>query len=308
LTYRNDVPQEGRIQVTGRYQQNILDQRLAIFPTIHGQRAVVRLFYENNELTELENLGFGKNIEQILKNIAASNQGVLLLTGPAGAGKSTTLIAMLRHIIKNQPGRSIVTLEDPVERAVEGITQIQITPYGEMTFPTALRSLLRQDPEVLMVGEIRDAQTAKIVIEAALTGHLLMSTLHSGSCAGAFLRLLEMGVEPYQITSSITAALNQRLVRRLCEKCKIRNGQTGLYQAVGCEDCFNTGYKGRALICEIVQMDGHLRQAIISKADSDELNDILNRRGHMTMLQNGAGLIADGITTQGELNKVCGVA
>ncbi|NIA17099.1 MAG: AAA family ATPase [Planctomycetes bacterium] len=308
LTYRNDVPQEGRIQVTGKYRRNILDQRLAIFPTIHGQRAVVRLFYENNELTELENLGFGKNIEQILKNICTSNQGVLLLTGPAGAGKSTTLVAMLRHILKNQPGKSIVTLEDPVERAVEGVTQIQITPYGEMTFPTALRSLLRQDPEVLMVGEIRDAQTAKIVIEAALTGHLLMSTLHSGSCAGAFLRLLEMGAEPYQITSSITAVLNQRLLRRLCQKCKTRDGQTGLYHAIGCEDCFKTGYKGRALICEIVQMDGQLRQAIISKADSDELNDILNQRGHMTMLQNGAGLVADGITTQKELNKVCGVA
>ena len=307
LTYRNDIPQEGRIQVSDKYRQNVLDQRLAIFPTIHGQRAVVRLFYENTELTELEHLGLGKSIEQILKQITAQNQGVLLLTGPAGAGKSTTLIALLRHILKNQPGKSIVTLEDPVERSIAEVTQIQITPHGQMTFPTALRSLLRQDPEVLMVGEIRDAQTAKIVIEAGLTGHLLMSTLHSGSCAGAFLRLLEMGAEPYQITSSLTAVLNQRLVRRLCEKCKLKDEQTGLYRAVGCQDCFGTGYKGRALICEIVQMDGQLRQAILAKADSDELDSILARRGHMTMLQNGAALVAAGITTQQELNKVCGV-
>ena len=158
-----------------------------------------------------------------------------------------------------------------------------------------------------MVGEIRDAETAKIVIEAGLTGHLLMSTLHSGSCAGAFLRLLEMGAEPYQITSSITAVLNQRLVRRLCEKCKTKDGQTGLYCAVGCDECFKTGYKGRALISEIVQMDGQLRQAVLAKADFDELNDILGKRGHMTMLQNGAALVMAGITTQEELNKVCGV-
>ena len=307
LTYRNDVPQEGRIQVGDKHSRDVLDQRLAIFPTIHGQRAVVRLFYENAELSELEHLGFGKSTEDILKKITAQNQGVLLLTGPAGAGKSTTLIALLGHILKNFPGKSIVTLEDPVERGIEGATQIQITPHGQMTFPTALRSLLRQDPEVLMVGEIRDAQTAKIVIEAGLTGHLLMSTLHSGSCAGAFLRLLEMGLEPYQITSSVTAVLNQRLVRRLCEKCKAKDEQTGLYRAVGCEDCFGTGYKGRALVSEMVQMDGQLRQAILAKSDSDELNDILYRRGHMTMQQNGLGLVAAGVTTQEEMDKVCGV-
>ena len=134
-----------------------------------------------------------------------------------------------------------------------------------------------------------------------------MSTLHSGSCAGAFLRLLEMGLEPYQITSSVTAVLNQRLVRRLGEKCKAKDEQTGLYRAVGCEDCFGTGYKGRALVSEMVQMDGQLRQAILAKSDSDELNDILYRRGHMTMQQNGLGLVAAGVTTQEEMDKVCGV-
>jgi general secretion pathway protein E len=307
LTYRNDIPQEGRIEANKSQGDKIMDQRLAVFPTIHGQRAVVRLFYNNAELMKLDQLGFSKDLLTALKNIAAQNQGILLLTGPAGSGKSTTLAALLRYILKFYTGKSVVTIEDPVEIRIEGATQTQITPHGQMTFPTALRSLLRQDPQVLMIGEIRDAETAKIVIEAGLTGHLLMSTMHSGSPAGALLRLLEMGIEPYQVTSSVSAVLNQRLVRKLCDKCKQKVNDTGLFRAAGCDDCFNTGYKGRVLIAEMAELDSQLRKAVLAKADLDELENILKDKGHTTMLTDGKRLVRDGVTTQEELNKVCGI-
>jgi type II secretory ATPase GspE/PulE/Tfp pilus assembly ATPase PilB-like protein len=306
LTYRTDIPQEGRIETTGYNSRGVLDERLAVFPTIYGQRAVVRVFYQHGTLTELEQLGFSESVYKAIRKIAFKNQGLLLLTGPAGSGKSTTLAAILRFVLKNFPGKSIVTLEDPVEMRVEGVTQVQITPFGEMTFPTALRSLLRQDPQVLMIGEIRDAETAKIAIEAALSGHFLMSTMHSGTPAAGFLRLLEMGIEPYQVTSSVSAILNQRLVRRLCDKCKKQNQKTLFFEAVGCKDCLNTGYKGRVLISEIVELDSSLRKAIGAKSDLETLEKLLKEQEHTNMFTDGKRLIAEGVTTVDELNRVCG--
>jgi type II secretory ATPase GspE/PulE/Tfp pilus assembly ATPase PilB-like protein len=304
LTYRNDIPQEGRLELNGSTSDRVTDVRLAVFPTIHGQRAVVRLFYRHEELLELESLGFGASIESSLKAIAAQNQGVLLVTGPAGSGKSTTLAALLRHIARVLPGKSIVTLEDPVEIRIEGVTQVPITPHGQMTFPTALRSLLRQDPQVLMIGEIRDAETARIAIEAGLTGHLLMSTLHSGTPAGALLRLLEMGIEPYQVTSSISAVVSQRLVRKLCERCKRQSD--GGYEPVGCPACLGTGFHGRTLIAEMVQLDSELRKAVLAKADLDQLEALLRAKGHATLFTDGQRLVETGITTRAELQTACG--
>ncbi len=311
LTYRNDIPQEGRIEgfespaSSGGYGR-VLDMRLAVFPTIYGQRAVVRLFYENAELMRLERLGFNEHIESTLRSFAGRNQGILLLTGPAGSGKSTTLGALLGHILARFPGKSIVALEDPVERAIEGVTQVQIASNSEMTFPVALRSLLRQDPEVLMIGEIRDAETARIAIEAGLTGHLLMSTMHSGSCSGALLRLLEMGIEPYQITSGISAVLNQRLVRRLCDRCKKRNDQTGLFEAAGCPECLETGFRGRVLLAELVELDSPLRKALLQRVDLETLEKVLAEHGHMNLYQDGRRLVSAGVTTEAELGHACG--
>jgi len=310
LTYRNDLPQEGRLDaengaLAGEIA-DVTDKRLAVFPTIHGQRAVVRIFYEDSGLMELSQLGFSEGILDQLKAFAGENQGVLLLTGPAGSGKSTTLAAVLRYVLARFSGKSIVALEDPVERYIDGVTQVQVSSDTEMTFPVALRSLLRQDPEVLMIGEIRDAETARIAIEAGLTGHLLMSTMHSGSPAGALIRLLEMQIEPYQVTSSVSAVLNQRLVRKLCDECKKKDSRMGGFAAAGCEHCLGTGYKGRSLIAEMVHLDGDLRKAVLKRADLDELGEILTRRGHMNLAQDGRRLVACGITTQEEIDRVCG--
>ena len=305
LTYRNDIPQEGRIELPGGAGGAVFQQRLAVFPTVHGQRAVVRLFYGESRLNELDELGLEESIRADLKRMVAGNQGVVLLTGPAGSGKSTTLAAMMRYILARQAGRSIVALEDPVERHVAGVTQVEISPHGAMTFPVALRSLLRQDPEVLMVGEIRDAETARIVVEAALTGHLLLTTMHSGTPAGALIRLLEMGLEPYQVTSAVAGVLNQRLIRRLCERCKEPDG-TGGFAPAGCERCYGTGYRGRVLIAELVEMDPAIRHAVLDKADQEHIEGILLDRGHKGILDSGMALVGAGVTTRRELNRVCG--
>ncbi len=303
LTYRNDIPQEGRLELPPAGGK-VTDTRLAVFPTIRGQRAVVRLFYDEPALADLDRLGFSPPVAAALEEACDASQGVFLLTGPSGSGKSTTLGALLRRIARKFPGKSIVTLEDPVERRIEGVTQIEITPHGAMTYPTALRSLLRQDPQVLMIGEIRDAATARMVVEAGLTGHVLMSTLHSGTPAGALLRLLEMGIEPYQITSSIAAVLNQRLVRRLCDRCAV--DRKGPRRPIGCPHCFGTGYRGRVLLAELVRLQGPLRAAILARADLEQIQQLLAGSGHEGLREHGRQLVEQGVTTEEELARAIG--
>jgi type II secretory ATPase GspE/PulE/Tfp pilus assembly ATPase PilB-like protein len=306
LTYRNDIPQEGRMQPLPEYVEQVLDQRVAVFPTIYGQRAVVRLFYQQAGLGSLGELGLSRAVTLTLEEIVGRQQGLLLLTGPAGSGKSTTLAAMLRRIVREYPGKSIVALEDPVERRIEGVTQVQIQPYGELTFPRALRSLLRQDPQVLMIGEIRDAETARIATEAALTGHLLLSTLHSGTSAGALLRLLEMGIEPYQITSTVLAIVNQRLVRRLCAACKEPVARAGRYVSRGCPQCLGTGFQGRTPVAELATLDSELREAILEGADLERLEVLLGEQGYEDLHQDGLRLVEEGVTSLEEVEQACG--
>ncbi len=304
LTYRHDIPQEGRLEAGQVARDDLVEVRLSVFPTVHGQRAVLRLFFADDRYEQLGQLGLPALIVDQLEAIVQRAQGVLLVTGPAGSGKSTTLAALLRLIVNGPGGKSVIALEDPVERHIDGVTQIQINTRGELNYPTALRSLLRQDPQVLMVGEIRDAETARIVVEAGLTGHLLLSTMHSGTPARALLRLLEMGIEPYQLTSSIGAVLNQRLVRKLCPHCKQSDDPGGEWKAAGCDQCLNTGYRGRHPLAELVEIDGELRQAILSRADVDQFETLLEQRGHMNLKQNARALMSQGITTKAEIEAL----
>ena len=264
LTYRLDIPQEGSIRpALGQYGA---DMRVSTFPTIQGEKVAVRLFDTTGHLLEFEQLGFADALNQALTQLLRERTGAILLTGPSESGKTTTIYACLRHLVKTgEGGRHIVTIEDPVEQVIEGISQAQARPGTEFDFARGLRSLLRQDPEVIMIGEVRDDETASIAIEAALTGHLVISTLHAGSACGVVSRLLDMGVEPYLLTSGLKGILNQRLVRRLCSVCR-RQAQTTAavprakqaWRAVGCEHCAGTGYRGRVLLAELLVLDAAL--------------------------------------------------
>jgi len=233
LTYRSDVPQEGRIRRSGdgaterqrdgekandQRGDNSVEMRVSTFPTLHGERAVVRLFASQERFLYLADLGLPEEIESSLARLLNETSGAMLLTGPAGSGKTTTAYACLREVVRSSHGqRSVVTLEDPIEMALSGASQSQVQPSAGFTLATGLRSLMRQDPEVILVGEIRDTETVEAVFQAALTGHLVISTFHAGSAAGAISRLLDMGIEPYLLTSGLRAVLHQRLLRRLCE-------------------------------------------------------------------------------------------
>jgi general secretion pathway protein E len=268
LTYRVDVPQEGALKFTPAEGQSGIPMRVATFPTVRGERAVVRLLYGGEEVSSLDGLGLASPAVTELKRAAGQPQGLILVTGPAGSGKSTTLYALARHILDTTTGRSVVSLEDPVEQRVAGMTQIQISPYGELDYLRAMRSLLRQDVQVLLVGEIRDADTAHIVVQAALTGHLIMSTLHSGDPGEAIARLLEMGIAPYQVVGALSVVCSQRLVRVVCTDCR----------GSGCETCARTGYRGRTACGQVAVVDEALRELVLERAPAGRLRECIGGR------------------------------
>jgi general secretion pathway protein E len=308
LTYRIDVPQEGAIR--REHNPHEADMRVSTFPTIHGEKAVVRIFPLAIQTLDLEQLGMPPEMQEALGSLLQERTGAILLTGPSGSGKTTTIYACLRRLVRIDEGRRhVVTIEDPVEQIIEGVSQAQARPGTEFDFARGLRSLLRQDPEVIMLGEIRDRETAATAIEAALTGHLVFSTLHAGSACGVVGRLLEMGVEPYLLTSGLKGILNQRLVRRLCERCRQQKEQPDgsvLWHRMGCTACAATGYQGRMLLAELLRPDGALRQAILNRADTHGLEAAAEQPGRQTIWSAADRAIAQGLTTSAEIERVLG--
>jgi general secretion pathway protein E len=309
LTYRLDVPQEGSI----RQDQNHYgaDMRVSTFPTIHGEKVVVRIFHASVQSLDLEQLGLLPDLQTALTALLRERTGAIFLTGPSGSGKTTTIYACLRHLLRGEAGgRHIVTIEDPVEQVIEGISQAQARPGTEFDFARGLRSLLRQDPDVIMIGEVRDRETSETAIQAALTGHLVISTLHAGSACGVVGRLLEMGIEPYLLTSGLRGILNQRLVRGLCATCRqsaeVAQGAGPAWRAVGCERCAGTGYHGRLLMAELLTLDTSLRQAILDRSDTTKLEAAASRPARQTIWTAAERAVADGSTTLSEIERVLG--
>ncbi|MFO0797852.1 MAG: GspE/PulE family protein [Gemmataceae bacterium] len=294
LTYRTDIPQEGGTRPAGGGP----DRRVSTFPTVHGECAVVRVFDPSAGLLDLDQLGLPADVRAGLDALLRTRSGAVFLTGPSGSGKTTTIYACLRKLVADGPGRHVVTIEDPVERALDGVTQSQARPGSEFDFARGLRSLLRQDPEVIMVGEVRDRETAAVAIEAALTGHLLFTTLHAGSACGVVGRLLEMGVEPYLLTAGVRGILNQRLLRRGCGGCG----------GAGCGDCGGTGYRGRFLVAELLTPSPEFRQAVLRRADEDELEAVARRGGWRAIREAAVAAVSDGRTTTAEVERVLGLA
>ncbi len=294
LTYRKDVPQDGQIaaaEAGGR-----TDVRVSIFPTVHGEKAVLRFFLHAGEKFELDGLGFPADIVARLRAAAAQPDGVVLLTGPAGSGKTTTIYALLHEIVKPGPGgrRHVVTIEDPCEHAVPGVTQTQVNPAAGLTFASSLRSLLRQDPQVIVVGEIRDRETARVAMEAGLTGHLVISTVHTGTAAGVVVRLLEMGVDAHVLTSALSCVLAQRLVRRHCPSCR----------GSGCPACLGSGFRGRQVFGEFLEVDDALRSLISSGADRAALEESALSRGMLPLRRAGELLVESGLSSPDELSRM----
>ncbi len=295
------LPQDGRARVNiGREQ---FDLRVSVVPGIHGENVVVRIL-PTVMLFSLEQLGLSPRPLAILGDLIRLPHGIIFVTGPTGSGKSTTLYACLSRL--NTRDRKIITIEDPVEYELKGILQTQIHPKIDLTFARALRSMLRHDPDIMMVGEVRDPETAEITFQTALTGHLVFSTLHTNDAASAAIRLLDMGMDPYLITSTVRAFMAQRLVRMVCDNCREWTERDGkrVSQGKGCRQCNNTGYKGRVAICEILRMTPAIQDLILHRASAVAIRDKAVAEGMQSLSADGWDKIAKGITTVEEVERV----
>jgi len=309
------LPQDGRFKA--RIQNREVDFRVAILPSSKGEKVAIRILDKSQVCLDVERLGFDQESISKLKKAARYPHGMILACGPTGSGKTTTLYSILKLV--DTPQKNLVTVEDPVEFQLEGINQVSINPEINLTFASALRSILRQDPNVIMIGEIRDFETVDIAIKSALTGHLVLSTLHTTTASGAIVRLVNMGVEPYLITSSLICVVAQRLVRRLCPKCKekyelpkdtARNLQISfpsplhLYRPKGCRYCFNTGYSGRMGIVEVLFLSPNIKNLILSRTQEHQITQEACKEGMKTLRENAISLAQDGLTSLEEVLRV----
>jgi general secretion pathway protein E len=307
------LPQDGRIKI--KVANKTVDIRISVIPMAFGERIVLRLLDKSISILGLADMGMAEKRLDIFEKLINKNTGILLVTGPTGSGKTTTLYAAINRI--NSMEKNIITIEDPVEYELKGVGQIQVNPKTELTFARGLRSVLRHDPDIIMVGEIRDLETVEIAIQASLTGHLVFSTLHTNDATGALTRLVDMGVEPFLIASSLLAVLAQRLVRRICPDCKepfhpeeSTLEELGLpkdqvfYHGRGCDACMQSGYRGRTGIFELLVMDNDTRQLLTSGADSVKMKDMAVRNGMATLFEDGLLKVKTGMTTLNEVLRV----
>jgi type II secretory ATPase GspE/PulE/Tfp pilus assembly ATPase PilB-like protein len=312
LTYRTDLPQEGRIKAA----PGALEMRLSTFPTLHGEKAVVRLFAASGVYLRVDDLGLPDEISGMLARLLGATSGMIVFSGPSGAGKTTTLYACLRDLVAaSQDQRNLATLEDPVEVPVSGVSQTQANPSAGLTLELGLRSLLRQDPEVIALGEIRDRLTAEVAFQASLTGHLVLTTFHAGSAAGVVGRLLDMGIETYLLKSGLLAIVAQRLVRKLCSCARPADdaaARLGLdvkrtCVPAGCDRCGGTGYHGRGVIAEMLLPDRHeVGAAILARADVARIERAAIAAGMVTRWQRALALVEAGQTSAAEVRRVLG--
>jgi general secretion pathway protein E len=292
------LPQDGRI--TLRIGGKPVDVRVSTLPTGHGERAVLRLLDKEAGKLDLSHLGMSPRLLPQFDRMINQPHGIVLVTGPTGSGKTTTLYAALSRL--NATTTNILTVEDPIEYDLQGVGQTQVNARIDMSFAKALRAILRQDPDVIMIGEIRDLETAQIAVQASLTGHLVLATLHTNDAAAAVTRLLDMGIEPFLLSSSLLGVMAQRLVRKLCEHCKQADGPH--WKAVGCEKCGHTGYQGRVGVYELLETNDQIRAQIHNRASEAEIRTAAQASGMQTMREDGERFLLDGITTQAELLRV----